>query len=165
VFRRLVLVTLVAVGASVLHARTAPSAPLPTVGCDEIVGTIGSGRLGGYRVVLGGVSVPPPYLEQVVESPDGSWPYWRKAGLVIRAGLGPVEVRVPRSWREHVAIGWGNDGQIGAGIRFAPCGQGPWRAYAGGFSLRWASDCVPLVVRVGDRRATVWLGIGRRCNR
>jgi hypothetical protein len=26
-------------------------------------------RSGGYRIVLGAISVPPPYLEQVVESP------------------------------------------------------------------------------------------------
>jgi hypothetical protein len=128
-----------------------------------MVGTVGSGRSGGYRIVLGAISVPPLFLEQVVESPDPSWPYWRKAGLVIRAGAGPVVVSVPNGWRDRVAIGWGNAGSSGSTVRFAPCARGPWHAYAGGFSLRRPSDCVPLVVRVGERSATVWLGFERRC--
>ena len=40
---------------------------------------------GGYRPVLGVVAAPPAYLPQVVRSTDPRWPYWEKAGMVVRA--------------------------------------------------------------------------------
>lgn len=143
----------------------ASSAP-PTVSCDKIILSVASGTQGRYRIVLGAVSVPPPYLRQVVR-PDESarFPYWRKAGLVVRGGSLPVTVSVPPAWRTRAAITWGNS-PVGSGLRIASCpaleGQ-LWNAYAGGFLLRSRSACVPLVFRVGGQTTTVRFGVGQRC--
>ncbi len=81
-------------------AALASSSRAPrTVPCDEIVGWSKSGQDGGWRVVLKGLSVPPVYLRGVVQTNDRPSAYWRKAGLLVRAGHGPVSVRVPRAWR------------------------------------------------------------------
>ena len=147
-------------------AQPAPTLATAAVPCRDIIGRVGSGRLGGYRVVLGVVSVPAAYLPQIVESRDPRWPYWRKAGLVVRAGAPPVTVTVPRRWRSRVSIGWGNSDDAGSAVRIASCrqhGSKPWNAYAGGFSLRVAAACVPLVITVGARSTVVRFGLGRRC--
>ena len=52
-----------------------------------------------YRLVLGAVSVPPAYLAQVVPTGETPWAYWRKAGLVVRAGGSAVSISVPPAWR------------------------------------------------------------------
>jgi hypothetical protein len=124
-----------------------------------------SGRAGGYRVVLGVVSVPPAFLEQIVSSGNRQWPYWRKAGLVVRAGAPPVTVSVPRAWRTRAAITWGNSTGIVHVVRVASCpaARSAWNAYAGGFYLRSRSACVPLRVTVAGRSAIVRFGLGRRC--
>ena len=149
-------------------ASGAATAALPprTVRCDEVILRVGSGRAGGYRVVLGVVSVPPALLPQVVASGGRTWPYLRKAGLVIRGGSPPVSVTVPRAWRNRVAITWGNETGVVSAIRIAACPavRKPWNAYAGGFYLRSRSACVPLTFRVGKRAETVRFGLGRRCS-
>jgi hypothetical protein len=119
----------------------------------------------GYRAVLRSVSVPPGYLQQVVSTRPRPWGYWRKAGLVVRAGSPTVTVSVPRTWRRRAAITWGNNTGVVASLRIAGC-DGAAKvgyAYAGGFFLRASSACVPLTFRVGGRSATVRFGIGRRC--
>lgn len=121
---------------------------------------------GGYRVVLGVVSVPPAYRPQVVPTDRQPWTYWSKAGLVIRGGSPTVSVTVPKAWRNQAAITWGNNTGIVTALRIAPCPaskQAPWNAYAGGFYLRARSACVPLIFRVGQRSATVRFGLGRPC--
>jgi len=149
---------------SLAGARAAGST-VPTVPCLEAIGHAQSGRENGYRIVLGVVSVPPAHLGQVVRARTGPWRYWRKAGLAIRTGSSPVEVSVPRAWRRRVAITWGDTGPVGAlRIEGCPPPATAWSAYAGGFYLR-APSCVPVVLQVGSRKATVWLGVGRRCSR
>jgi hypothetical protein len=145
------------------HATSSP--PVPTVPCDEVIGQASSSRENGYQPVLGVVSVPPAYLRQVVHLPGQRWPYWRKAGLVVRAGRSVVSVSVPKAWQSRVAISWGNDTGGVSSLRIAACPSPPnvWNAYAGGFYLRSRSACVPLVLRVGRRSATVRFGVGRRC--
>jgi hypothetical protein len=141
------------------------SAPVPTVACDEAIGHEKSGRLDGYRIVLGVVSVPPPYLTQVVPTGSQPWRYWRKAGLGIRAGSRPaVMVSVPKAWRKRVAITWGSTGTVGA-LRIGRCPppRTAWYGYAGGFYIRFPSACVPLIFRVGQRTGTVRFGLGRPC--
>src|SRR5213593_1576621 len=72
-------------------ASAASRTPGRTVPCRESIdGTkfpyVGSSRPRyRYRLVLGAVSVPPGYLAQVVRTGETPWPYWRKAGLVVRA--------------------------------------------------------------------------------
>lgn len=148
-------------------ARSAPEQPPSTVSCEAIIlDSKFPHRAGGYRLVLGRISVPPAYLRQVVPTGRRPWAYFRKNGLVIRGGSPPIEVRVPRAWRTRVRIGWGDGG--GSSLRFASCPpvggfNKRGNAYAGGFHLRTRSACVPLIFRVGQRTQTVRFGIGRRC--
>jgi hypothetical protein len=148
-------------------APLARPAPQRTVPCSEIIGdTEFPGRTSGYRTVLGAVSVPPAYLAQIVPNDEPRWPWWRKAGLVVRANGQPVTITVPSGWRDKVAIEWGygNMGGPFSSLRIAGCGSDPSRgnAYAGGFVVR-APSCVPLTFHVGGRSATVRFGLGRRC--
>jgi hypothetical protein len=149
-----------------LVARAAEQAPPPTVSCDQIILGVGSGRVGGDRVVLGVVSVPPAFQPQVVRTHTKPWTYWHKAGLAVRGNSAPVVVTVPKAWRTRAAITWGDSGIVSA-LRIAPCRPGSppkvWNAYAGGFYLRSRSACVPLIFRVGHRQKTVRFGLGRRC--
>ena len=140
-----------ALAASIGVARAGSSPPPPTVPCDSINVTAKSGSDNGWRVVLGVVSVPPAHLGQVVSTHEQPWAFWRKAGLAIRGGRGPVvSVSVPKPWRKRAAITWGDNTGIVSSIRFARCPiQLPynvWNGYAGGFSLRSRS-----VVRAADR--------------
>ena len=56
--------------AALVAALAAPAAlsapdPAPLVGCDKVIGRVGSGRVGGYRVVLGVFSVPRSYMPEI----------------------------------------------------------------------------------------------------
>lgn len=147
-------------------ARSAPALPPSTVSCETIIlDSRFPHRSGGYRLVLGVVSVPPAYLRQVVPTGRRPWRYWRKAALVIRGDSPPVHVRVPKAWRTRVRIGWGD--ASGTSVRIASCPASgpdkPGNAYSGGFHLRMRSACVPLIFAVGHRSETVRFGLGRRC--
>ena len=152
-----------------LAATTAVEArpnTVPTVPCDQIILQVKSGHAGGYRIVLGVVSVPPARLIQVVPTHDRPWAYWRKAGLVVRAGSPPVTVSVPATWRRRAAITWGNRTGTVSALRIASCpgAKTVWNAYAGGFYLRTRFACVPLRVSVGARSRVVRFGLGRPCS-
>ena len=136
-------------------------AAVPTVPCGEHIQHTRF-PYGGYRPVLGVVSAPPAYLQQIVPTGSRPWTYWRKAGLVVRTGSGTVTVSVPRAWWGRAAITWGNTGVVRA-LRIRRCPGTGGFAYAGGFSLREPSACVPLTFRAGDRSATVRFGLGRHC--
>jgi hypothetical protein len=160
-----IAVVAVAFGSAWVTTAAGTRAAVRTVPCSQVIDHPKFPyRSGRYRLVLGTFSVPPAYLRQVVHV-GGSWPYWRKAGLVIRAGAPAVTVTVPRAWRSRAAIIWGNAGKAASSLRFASCAgrASEGRAYAGGLYLRARSGCVPLVFRVGARSATVRFGVGRRC--
>jgi hypothetical protein len=152
-------------------ARAASAAPARTVPCQEIVGhpdfPFAGDRGFRYRVVLGVVSAPPPFLGHPVALHEGPWPYWLKVALVIKAGAPSVSIRVPERWKKRVAIIWGNGNyDAGSSVQIAGgCGTDPvvGNAYAGGFYFRSRAACVPLVFRGGGRSATVRFGIARRC--
>jgi hypothetical protein len=112
------------------------------------------------RVLLGRVAVPQQGLVQVTRVGD-RWPYWTKAGLLVRANSPRVTITVAPAWRRRVAIEWGDSGVVSS-LRFAPCSTHTWNAYVGGFYLRRPA-CVPLIVRVESRGTEVRFGIGRRC--
>jgi len=161
---RIVAATIL-LGLAPTAALAARTGPVPTVPCDKIILRVNSGHAGGYRVVLGVVSVPPARLIQIVPTHDRPWAYWRKAGLVVRAGAPPVTVSVPPAWRSRAAITWGNSTGTGSALRIASC-PGPanvWNAYAGGFLLRSPSACVPLRFSVAGRSRIVRFGLGRAC--
>jgi hypothetical protein len=136
------------------------------VTCDQIILRPKSPFAGGYRRVLGVISVPPAYIPQVVSTPGDQWPYWEKGGMVVRAGRSRITVSVPQAWRNRAAITWGNGKPAVSSVRFAPCPSPPnvWNAYAGGFLLSSRGACVPLVFQVGQRKKLVRFGIDRRCD-
>jgi hypothetical protein len=155
----------VAFGSAWITTADGTRARVRTVPCDQVIDHPRFPyRSDGYRLVLNTFSVPPAYLRQVVNV-AGSWPYWRKTGLVIRAGAPAVTVTVARARRGRAAIIWGNAGKPASSLRLATCAghAREGRTYAGGFYLRARSACVPLVFRVGARSATVRFGVGRRC--
>jgi hypothetical protein len=165
-----------ALGLSVLTAADtgpAASARQRTVPCSESIdGTrfpyIGSSKPQyRYRLVLGVVSVPWAYHEQIVRNGTEPWLYFFKSGLVIRASGQSVVVSVPAAWRERAAIAWGYGGHgVFSSLRFAGCKALPTQgfAYSGGFYLRSPGVCLPLTFRVGHSSATVRFGLGRRCS-
>jgi hypothetical protein len=119
-----------------------------------------------YRLVLGAAAVPPAYQAQVVPTRETPWAYWRKAGLVVRAGAPAVSITVPPAWRPRAGIAWGYGSKdVFDTLRIASCPGPPVRglAFSGGFYLRSPSACLPLVFRVGSRSETIRFGIGRRC--
>jgi hypothetical protein len=147
------------------HPAATPTPVQLVVTCDQIILQPKSPFADGYRRVLGVISVPQAYIPQVVRNPRGRWPYWEKAGLIVRASRSPVTVSVPQAWRERGAITWGNNNPVVSSLRLAPCPSpsNVWNAYAGGFFLRSRGACVPLVFQVGQRRKLVRFGIDRRC--
>jgi hypothetical protein len=157
---------IVVAGLLALPGVTATASSAPTITCDDIVVPGGSFTWRPKRVVLGVVAVPPAYIRQTEPTGGRRWPYWSKAGLVVRADSPPVLVAVPRGWRDRVAIGWGDAEAVGA-LRIASCppssSLGDWNPYSGGFSLRTRAACVPLELRVGTSRAVVRFGVGKRC--
>jgi hypothetical protein len=161
---------LLAAGAAASAALAAPAGVQRTVPCDESVDTTPFPYLGNskprqhYRLVLGAVSVPPGYLQQVIPTKQSQWRYWHKAGLVVRAGRA-VTITVPLRWRTRAAIVWGNSGGPFESLRIAACTGNPrtGNAYAGGFYLHAPSDCLPLTFTVDGRKTTVRFGIGTRC--
>jgi hypothetical protein len=142
------------------------AAPPMRVGCDQIIDRTTRPFAGGYRRVLGVIAAPPAYIPQVVRSADPRWPFWEKAGMVVRADSRPIDVSVPANWRRRAAITWGNGRPSVSAIRFTPCPSpsGVWNAYAGGFLLSTRGACVPLVFQVGRERQVVQFGIRVRCD-
>jgi hypothetical protein len=163
----------IAVAAALLGVGTAaardgtPRATAVTVACDRIVLRERTGAEDGFRIVLGAVSMPgATHLAREVELSRGRvWPYYRNAGIAVRAGSSAVAVSVPVGWRDRVALSWGDSPAVSA-LRFAPCAgsaAGLWNVYSGGIHLRLRGDCVPLHVRVGGMSTTVRVGVGRAC--
>lgn len=109
----MVLALLLAVAVLTSAALAAPAGVQRTVPCDESIDTTPFPYLGNrqrqyrYRSVLNAIAVPPAYLQQVVATKQQPWRYWRKAGLVVRAGRA-VTITVPSRLRARAAIVWGN---------------------------------------------------------
>ena len=158
--------SLLALGASAGDARQASS---PVVRCGDVIGQQASGSLGGSRVVLGAVSVPPARIQRAAASGTAPWTHFSKWGIAIHRGTA-AEVSVPRAWRGRVAITWGASTPTVSTLRFAACRlpgsqTRPWSAYPGGFYIDTATACVPLTIAVGGRARTVRFGIGKSCAR
>lgn len=136
---------------------------LPVV-CSTVIGGAPTGTQPGYRVELSTVSVPPTAsYGRMQPLRAGPWRYWLKAALLIRGGSPAVTVSVPAAWRNREAITWAGSGIVSS-LRIGDCPpSGTWNAYAGGFYTRAPAVCVPLEIRVAQRSAIAWVGLGRRC--
>jgi hypothetical protein len=136
-----------------------PVAPPKAVGCDQIITEDSSP---GGRVVLGVLAVPPAHVEAGAATGDRPWAYFSKFGIAVRARSPAVLITVPRAWRHRAAIGWGNNASGVSSLRMLSCPQqlAPWNGYAGGFFLRSASGCVPLIFEIGRQTATLSFAIG-----
>lgn len=173
--RMRIALVIVVVGLAALTGaatRSAASPPERIVPCRESLDSTKFPFIGDrrprfrYRLVLGVVSVPPAYHEQIVRNGSQPWPYFIKAGFVVRASGESVVVSVPEAWRDRAAIAWGYGGKgVFSSLRIAGCRAKPsiGLAYSGGFYLRSRSACLPLIFRVGNRKATVQFGLGQRC--
>ncbi|MBA2764159.1 MAG: hypothetical protein H0U42_05675 [Thermoleophilaceae bacterium] len=144
----------------------ASGASIPDASCEESIGGARySGTDEGARVVLGVISVPPEYRpEGAAPSGDETWMYSAELDLVLRADQPPIEIGVPKEWRNRVAISLGNT-TIVQSLRFPSCPNNglPWNAFTGTVYLKVRTACVPLTLRVGRQTATVRFGIGKRC--
>ena len=155
-----------------MAASSASSAAGRSVPCADIIDFTTFPYVGDrrpeyrYRQLLGLISIPPAFMQQVVPTRQKPWSYWRKQGLVIGATGIRVTVTVPKSWRNRAAITWGNGVRPVSALAFEGCGGSPkiGHAYSGGFLLRSPSACVPLIFTVGRRTATERFGIGQRCH-
>jgi hypothetical protein len=141
----------------------APVASPPRVGCDQAIRQTGAP---GGRIVLGVLAVPPARLPRAVPTGSTPWRYFRKYGLAIRANSPAVLITIPAAWRHRAAISWGNNTGAVSSLRLLRCPRqlGAWNGYAGGFYLRSASGCVPVLVEIGWRTATLRFAIGRSCS-
>jgi hypothetical protein len=141
-----------------------------SVPCSEVIDVVPFPHVGSSerrywaRQVLGALSVPPIHVPQSEPTGSRPWTHFSKWGLVVRTDAA-VTISVPRRWRTRVGIVWGNAGNVYRTLRIGPCGTDgtTGSAYAGGFFLRRASDCVPLVFTVGGRSRTIRFGIVERC--
>jgi len=155
---------------------TAVQTPAAVVRCGTSVGS--STEAGKDRtVVLGRVGVTTRQTLQVSRSgeTDPSAALFAKDGLLVKENL-PVQLIVPRAWRNRLSIEWGNSG-LTDHLRVERCpgseGRGafnseepgphlPWNAWAGGYFVPKAS-CVPLIVKAGGVTRRVRIGVGTRC--
>jgi hypothetical protein len=139
--------------------RPAPVTSPHAVGCDQIIAQVSAP---GGKVVLGVLAVPPARVEAGAPTGTLPWAYFSKWGIAIRAGSPAVLITVPEAWRHRAAIGWGNSASGVNSLRLLSCPRqmGAWNVYAGGFFLRSASGCVPLVVEIGRQAATLSFTIG-----
>lgn len=139
--------------------RPAPVASPHAVGCDQIILQVGAP---GGKIVLGVLAVPPAHVQAAAPTGTLPWSYFSKWGIAVRLGSPAVLITVPRAWRNHAAIGWGNAASGVNSLRLLSCSgkPGTWNVYAGGFFLRSASGCVPLVVQIGRHTTTLSFAIG-----
>jgi hypothetical protein len=121
----------------------------------------------GYQVVLGVVAVGAALQPASPTGMPGAWRFFDKQGLFIRARSPTVIISVAEGWRTRVAVAWGNVSAPVSAIRATRCSQptSGWHGYPGGYYLKTPTPrCVPLVVRIKQRSATVRVGIGRSCS-
>ena len=124
---------------------------------------------GSDQLLFGYVALPSRDLDagQPARDVSGRHRYAANAYLLVHTGAKAVTLSVPQAWRRRFGINFGDSGNRGlSALRVPPCGyalsNGVWNEWGGGFAFN-VRACVPLVVRVGARSATVQFGLGRRC--
>jgi hypothetical protein len=161
--RSIFLIALFLAAALTAGSVKGASTPVPTVGCDQVTGQVAN-LSPTLRVLFNRVAVAPLDYWGMKPVPSAPLGYWAKAPVWVRAGAGPVSLSVPRAWRKRLAITFGNSGNDARALKFSRCTSLPnrWFAYAGGFYLSQPA-CVPLVIRVAGRTASIRFGIGSSC--
>lgn len=103
-----VIVVLALSGLTAVGIGSGASSRQRTVPCSETIDITRFPYLGSnrpqerYRLVLGVISAPRAFFRQVVFGNGyANWPYFFKAGMVIRGGGKGVVVSVPRAWRNR----------------------------------------------------------------
>ena len=152
------IVALACFGAACAVAAVAwTAAPqLKTVTCDQAAENEGPTVPGSDAQILFNRVAVPRSAPTAVRAPD-RLPYWAKQGLFVRSGRTPVDVIVPRAWRNRVAITWGRTSSVGLHVLGCTQSGDEWVVYAGGFHVGRPSSCVPLIVRVDGH--TVWVNV------
>ena len=91
--------------------------------------------------------------------------YWAKQGLLVKPGTS-FELIVPVAWVSRLTIQWGSPGTPTRHLWVTNCRSkragAHWLAFAGGYTVNKPS-CVPLIVKAGNQRRTVHIGVGKAC--
>ena len=159
--RRTGVILILSIAAATASSGGASPLPPPTVPCEVAVGRqrVLSEK---DRTALGRVAFPGARIFQIAKT-SGPLRYWSKVPLFVRDGGTRVTIVVPRGWRSRAAVNWSSGWAPLLHVAACPSPRGVWNVYAGGFRVR-APACVPLLMRVGDWRATVRFGIGAACS-
>jgi hypothetical protein len=140
----------------------AASHPPPLVPCEYVVLRPRSAPP-GTRIVFGRIAFVGARVYQVADvGGDGSLRLFAKIGLYVRAGTPTFTLALPQRWRSRAGIAWGTGIEQAARIAACPSRPRVWNGYAGGIYVRERA-CVPLVVRLGHRRALLRFGLGGPC--
>jgi hypothetical protein len=146
---------------------TAPAARAAEPGaCGSFVNLTSFRIFPRYRLVLGGVAMPPARLPPLGPSGHAAWPYGEKTGFQFHGGGPPVTVTVPEAWRDRVAVFGVTSRPLGfaSTVRIPSCPpRSAWDTYVSAFYTRSRTACVPLQVQVRQQTVTLWFGLGRRC--
>jgi hypothetical protein len=136
------------------------------VHCSTVIGS--DDRVGARRtVVLGRVALSTK--SQALQAnhsgdADPASALYAKDGLLVKR-LVPVELIVPRRWRDRLSLEWGDSART-EHLKVTGCPASTpgarWLAFAGGYYVA-KPVCAPLIVKVGDRTQRVRIGIGRAC--
>lgn len=151
--------------AAVALPRPPGVAPTASVTCDAVVYIDPAPSPGPHgRVLLDRIALPnEDAIPRPIRRGRSGLSYWVKVGLLAR-GRTPVQVTVPKGWRNRLALIWGNSAWASS-VRVLGCRAWPvseWRLYTGGFKLR-SPACFPLVIRAGRRTTVIRFAVGRAC--
>ena len=169
----LLVVATAAIGSGAIggHASADGPAPLSVVHCGDAVesqpslATLKSGGGWHYRSILGRVALPVANAPLAPVAVTGDiLPFWSKFGLLVLTGATPVEISVAPASVGRAALVWGHDAGPATKIRLAACtSNGRWLAYPGGALVK-SPGCLPLIIRVGTRRARIRLDASAKKN-
>jgi hypothetical protein len=115
----------------------------------------------GGKVLFDRLSVPSD--DRVLASTRNPWTrpfhYVTKYGFQIKAGRGPVEIRVSPTWHSRMTVGGASS------IRFLGCAvpaRRPWLRYASLYTVKKPA-CVSLIATVGGQSTRFRVPLGRPC--
>lgn len=132
-----------------------------TTSCDDAI-EMRAAPYSGARILFDRISVPPAdhVLQSVYQRWSRPFRYVTKWGFEVRAGSGPVDVRVSPTWHSRLAISGAS------AVRFhgcpAPDPAAPWLGYANIYAVKEPA-CVSIIVTVAGSSERVRVPLGRPC--